>query len=79
MFVPSHLNGHSVIAFIESTDNRVFVMVKRRDPYAPFVVAEWYPELKETWIQGDYCRTRQEANEIWLERAKLNQGLSYSE
>tara|TARA_R110001599_G_scaffold98696_1_gene253570 strand:+ start:195 stop:443 length:249 start_codon:yes stop_codon:yes gene_type:complete len=64
------LNGYPVIAFKPSTkmDNSVVVVNITDNDLHPYVVASYNSDLKNVWEQGDYCKTRDEAFEIFNSR-----------
>jgi len=64
------LNGYPVIAFKPATKmNSSVVVVNITDnDLHPYVVASYNSDLKNVWEQGDYCKTRDEAFEIFNSR-----------
>mgnify|MGYP003650412528 CR=1 FL=1 len=70
------LNGYPVIAYKPSKHslknmawNRQVVLVNIKDnDLHPYVVASHYPILGNTWEHGDYCKTKEEALEVFNNR-----------
>ena len=72
--VPKTLNGYPVVLATISM-KCVTVMVDRSEKYAeqPFVVATWWPGLKETWSWGHYCDSRKEAERVFQDVLEMNE------
>lgn len=61
--VPTTLNGFPVKMVRLHLNGYATVMVEREGSIDPYVVATWWPELKDTWSWGHYERNLDEAND----------------
>tara|TARA_R110002012_G_C11401544_1_gene585832 strand:- start:127 stop:339 length:213 start_codon:yes stop_codon:yes gene_type:complete len=64
------LNGYPVIAHKPSspTGGQVVLVNITDNDLHPYVVASHYPILGNTWEHGDYCKTKEEALEVFNNR-----------
>lgn len=68
--LPRELNGYPVIGCVEHSNKYCSVLVKRADN--DYVVATWWPELKETWSWGHYESSYEDASRTYEDVKRRN-------
>jgi hypothetical protein len=70
---PSRLNGYPVVKCdkrrgVLRSDAFIVMVHREGHPTHPYVVATWSPSCGTEWVWGNYCKDRDEAERVFLEK-----------